>query len=242
MPVEEEVQIGRELIGELEGPEIITDPTMFPTSFNEAPALAELVAAGELPPVAERIGQDPLVIKPVHEIGQYGGTWRRGFTGPGDRWNGWRSASGTDGILYWDYTGNSPVPNIARDWEISDEGKVITLYLRRGMRWSDGEPFTADDFVFWFEDVYSNEELVPLKTPFFTINGQHGTLEKVDDHAVRFVFPEPYYLIEEVLAGTTSLNGQSQNGYNGLGSFAPAHYMKQLHPYNIPPQELHAMV
>src|SRR5262245_7358436 len=70
------------LVGQLEGPEVITDPTQFPTSFKEAPQLADLVKAGKLPPVAERIGPDPIVVKPLHAIGTYGGTWRRGFTGP----------------------------------------------------------------------------------------------------------------------------------------------------------------
>ena len=59
-------------------------PRLIPKSFKEAPQLAELVKAGKLPPVQERIGQDPLVVKPLREIGKYGGTWRRGFTGPFD--------------------------------------------------------------------------------------------------------------------------------------------------------------
>ena len=75
------------LIGKLEGPEVITDPVKFPKTFKEAPQLAEQVKAGKLPPVAERIGQDPLVIKPLQSIGKYGGTWRGGFTGPADFWN-----------------------------------------------------------------------------------------------------------------------------------------------------------
>ena len=57
------------LIGKLEGPEVITDASKFPKTFKEAPQLAALVKAGKLPPVAERIGQDPLVIKPLKEIG-----------------------------------------------------------------------------------------------------------------------------------------------------------------------------
>jgi peptide/nickel transport system substrate-binding protein len=101
------------LIGKLEEPEVITDPAGFPQSFKEAPQLAALVKAGKLPPVAERIGQDPLVIKPVHEIGKYGGTWRRGFAGPAD-WSARVRVAGTDRIVGWDYTGNTLVPNIAR--------------------------------------------------------------------------------------------------------------------------------
>src|SRR5207302_3833840 len=61
---------GRSLIGKLEGPTVVTDPAQMPKSFKEAPQLADLVKAGKLPPVEQRVGQDPLVIQPVHEIGQ----------------------------------------------------------------------------------------------------------------------------------------------------------------------------
>jgi peptide/nickel transport system substrate-binding protein len=143
------------LIGKLEGAEVVTDLARYPKTFKEAPQLAELVKAGKLPPVRERIGQDPLVVKPLREIGKYGGTWRRGFTGPFDTSNGHRAAQ-NDKLLYWDYTGTKIVPNIARAWDVSQDGRTITISLRRGMKWSDGQPFTADDFVFWFEEVYSN--------------------------------------------------------------------------------------
>src|SRR4029434_7763865 len=56
---------GANLIGKLEGAVVVTDPTLYPKSFREAPALAELVKAGKLPPVQERIGQDPLVVQPL---------------------------------------------------------------------------------------------------------------------------------------------------------------------------------
>jgi peptide/nickel transport system substrate-binding protein len=145
--------IGKALVGKLEGPEVLTDRAKFPQTFSEAPQLAELVKAGKLPPAAERIGQDPLVIKPVHDIGKYGGTWRRGFIGPADVFNGFRAAM-NDKILYFDYTGTKVVPNLAKGWELSSDGRITTIFLRRGMRWSDGHPFTADDFIFWYEDTH----------------------------------------------------------------------------------------
>ena len=61
------------LVGKLEGAEVVTDPARYPKSFKEAPELAELVKAGKLPPVQDRIGRDPLVVKPLREIGKYGG-------------------------------------------------------------------------------------------------------------------------------------------------------------------------
>ena len=113
---------------------------------------------------SERLPAEPLVVKPVHEIGRYGGTWRRGFTGPGDSENGNRIVS-ADKFLFWDYTGTRHRPCVAREWKLSDDGKIVTLYLRKGHEWSDGEPFTADDVVFWYEDIYLNKELVPTPHP-----------------------------------------------------------------------------
>jgi len=215
-------RIGSNLIGTLEGPTIVTDAAQFPKGFKEAPQLAELVRAGKLPPVQERIGQDPLVVKPVHEIGTYGGTWRRGFTGPGDKWNGYRAGTGPDHVLFWDYTGEKIVPNVARSWEFQDGGKVLLVSLRRGMKWSDGQPFTADDFVFWFENLYSNQELLPAGNPSMRVNGKPGRVEKADDLTVRYVFPEPYYLLADMLAGATPLGSQSHYGRNCPGGVSRA--------------------
>jgi peptide/nickel transport system substrate-binding protein len=231
-------QMGSTLIGKLEGPEVITDPAKFPKKFNEAPQLAELVKTGKLPPVQERIGQDPLVIKPVHEIGKYGGTWRRAFTGPADFWNGYRCCAGPDHLLFWDFTGDKVVPNIAKGWEMKDGGRTLVLHLRRGMKWSDGQPFSADDFVFWYEDMYQNKELVPTPSATMMVNGQPGELVKVDAHTVMFKFPEPYYMLPDVLAGSTDLGGQAWRGLVGLGAYAPAHYLKQYHPKYVSKDDL----
>src|SRR5437667_387083 len=228
---------GKSLIGKLEGPEVVTDPAKFPKTFTEAPQLAELVKAGKLPPVAERIGRDPLVIKPLHEIGRYGGTWRGGFTGPADFWNGFRCCSGPDHLMFWDYTGDKAMPNLARGLEMQNGGRTWLLHLRRGMKWSDGKPFTADDFVFWFEDVYRNKDLVPTPSAAMAINGKQGEIQKVDTHTVRFKFPEPYFMLPDVLAGSTDLAGQ-MFGYRALGGFAPAHYLKQFHPKYVGQAEL----
>src|SRR3989442_6702914 len=115
------------LIGKLEGPEVVTDPAKFPKTFKEAPQLAELVKAGKLPPVAERIGQDPLVIKPLHEIGRYGGTWRGGFTGPADFWKGFWCCSGPDHPMFLGYTGDKAMPKLARALQMQDWRRTQVL-------------------------------------------------------------------------------------------------------------------
>jgi peptide/nickel transport system substrate-binding protein len=225
------------LIGQLEGPEVVTDPTKVPTSFQEAPQLAELVKAGKLPPVAERLGKDPIVVKPLRNIGTYGGVWRRGFTGPADTSAGQR-VNESDHLTYFDYTGTKVVPNIAKSWDVSDGGRTFTFHLRRGMRWSDGQPFTADDFVFWFEDMYRNKDLVPTPSPYFATNGKQGTLVKVDDYTIRYQFPDPYHALPIVMAGQGPIMGHTKEGRTGMGGYAPAHYLKQFHPKYTPPEEL----
>lgn len=223
-------QLDKSMVGKLEGASVVTDPAQYPKSFKESPQLADLVKAGKLPAIKDRIGDDPLVVKPLHESGSYGGTLRRFFTGPGDYWNGLRAASGPDRLLFFDDTGNKVVPNVAKAWEVSDGGKTTTIHLRKGMKWSDGQPFTADDIMFWYEDIFGNKDLLPSHPAQMTINGKPVTIEKIDEVTVAFKAPDPYYLLPMVLAGSTPLGGDSYGGRNNLGLFAPAHYLKQFHP------------
>lgn len=130
-------KIGRHLIGQLEGPTVVTDAAQLPKSFKEAPQLAELVKAGTLPPVAERIGQDPIVVKPAREIGKYGGVWKRGFNGPGDHSAGNR-VDESDHLTYFDYTATKVIPNVAKSWDVQDGGRTFVFHLRRGMKWWTG--------------------------------------------------------------------------------------------------------
>jgi peptide/nickel transport system substrate-binding protein len=227
-----EQKIGSQLIGKLEGPSLVLDPAKFPKKFAEAPMLAEMVKAGKLPPVEKRIPEEPMVVKPLHSIGKYGGTWRRGFTGPGDGENGNRIVS-TDKILFWDYTGTKIMPCIAKDWKVSDDGRVVVITLRKGHKWSDGQPFTADDFVFWYEDVYMNKDIQPSPHPDFMVNGKPGRLTKRDEYTVMFEFPEPNYLFVDILAGSTAMGGgQATQQHFGrtMGAYMPTHYIKQFLP------------
>jgi peptide/nickel transport system substrate-binding protein len=225
------------LMGKLAGPEIITDPAQFPPSFNEPPSLVALVKSAKLPPVHERIGREPLVVKPLHGIGQYGGTWRRGFTGPADTSAGQR-VNESDHLTYFDYSATRVVPNIAKSWDVSDDGRTFTFRLRRDMRWSDGHPFTADDFMFWFEDVYQNKDLLPTPSPYLATNGKQGRMVKVDAHSIRYQFADPYHALPIVMAGQGPIMGHTKEGRTGMGGYAPAHYMKQFHPRYVSQEDL----
>ncbi len=220
------------LVGKLENPTIITDTAQWPKKFSEAPALADLVKAGKLPPVEQRIPREPMVLKPLHEVGKYGGTWRRGFLGPGDSENGNRVRS-ADKLLFWDETGAHIAPGAAKGWETSADGRRTTLYLRKGMKWSDGAPFTADDFMFWYEDMYQNKDLIKSPAPELSVNGKQGRISKVDETTVLFEFDGPHFLFASQLAGDTQVGGgqsRLQSDERELGLYAPAHYLKQFLP------------
>ena len=173
-----------------------------------------------------------MVVKPLHSVGKYGGTWRRAFTGPADAENGNRICS-TDKILFWDYTATKVMPCVAKDWKVSDDGRVVVITLRKGHKWSDGQPFTADDFVFWHDDVYLNKDIQPAPHPDFMVNGKSGRLYKRDDYTVVFEFAEPNFLFVDILAGSTAVGGgqaTQQFGGRTMGAYMPAHYLKQFLP------------
>ena len=220
------------LVGKLEGPALILDPAKWPKAVGEAPQLAALVKEGKLPPVAQRVPLEPMVLQPLHSIGVYGGTWRRGFLGRGDQENGNRIRSG-DKLLFWDKTGTQIAPSVAKGFELSADGKRTTLFLRKGMKWSDGAAFTADDFMFWYEDLYKNKDVNPVPAPELSVNGKPARILKIDETTVAFEFDEPNFLFPFLLAGDTQVGGgQSRLQGDGrtLGLYAPAHYLKQFLP------------
>jgi peptide/nickel transport system substrate-binding protein len=212
----------------LEGAELV-GAARLPKTLHEAPEFAKLVAEGKLPPVAERVGKDPLVLKPLHSTGKYGGEIRRGFIGQGDFQNAVRFCSGPDSLLYWDFRFDHVVGNIARAFELSDNDRVLTLHLRDGLRWSDGHPFTADDILFWREDVSLSPELGSGSSSM-RIADAEVRVEKVDDLTVRYVSTVPNPTLPERLAGWSDLAGMAANSHLGGGGFLPKHYLSQFHP------------
>ena len=206
-------------------PEI--DTSGAPGTYQEAPMLAEMVAAGELPPVDERVPIDPLVIQPAEMIGQYGGTLRRAFTGPGDRQNVERWVN--DYGIFWNTGASELRPRLLKAWESNDDASEWTFHLREGMKWSDGAPYTADDYMFWYESIMSNEELVPTLPWYFRWGGEPVVLEKIDDTTFRMIFAQPFPSWPETMASSTG-GGQFHKGRSGGGLVAPRHYLEQFHP------------
>ena len=196
------------------------------SSFGEAPILAQRVAAGELREVADRLPDEPLVVDPLEGIGQYGGTFQTGTIGP--EIGGFPAES-----LRWQavVTVSSDLstiqPNVIKGWEFNADSSEATFFLRRDMKWSDGAPFTADDWVFWREDVQGNDELTPNKTQAWTPGGSLYELTKVDDYTLELKFAVPYPPVLSYLAAR-----------NPQPPYAPKHYLQQYHiEYNAKADE-----
>jgi peptide/nickel transport system substrate-binding protein len=190
--------------------------------YGEAPQLAQRVAAGELPPVEERLPTNPLVVPVVERIGDYGGTWNSGLVGS----ISWLIMTiGYEHLVRWTPDWSGVIPNIAESFDVNDDATEFTFFLREGMRWSDGHPFTADDILFWYEDVAMNTDLYPGGPPggFMTVGGQPGVVEKIDDRTVVFRFAAPNGFFLRILA---TPEGVHPTNY-------PKHYLSQFHPaYN----------
>ncbi len=198
--------------------------------YNEAPMLQEMVAAGDLPPVGERLPEDPLVVEPVDSVGQYGGTWRRAFKGIKDF-----HAFGRlnyEPMLRWPRDPKDPVqPGLAREWTWSEDGTELTLHLRRGLKWSDGAPFTVDDIIFWWEAIETDTNITAAPHAEWVIDGQPMELTKIDDVTITLTFAGPNGLAETV--GLAFHGNQWPLGFERFGFFAPRHYLEQYHPaYN----------
>ncbi len=184
------------------------------SSSKEAPALAAMVAAGELPPLEERLPVNPMVVPVTESIGQYGGTWRSGLLGQADApWV--RRTMAYEPMMRWTPDLTTTIPNAAEAVAVSDDGTEFTFSLREGMKWSDGEALTADDVLFWYEHYLLNDELQPVKPLWMRPGGTVGTVEKIDDYTVKFSFAAPHGLFLRQLG--------SQYPYE------PEHYMAQFH-------------
>jgi peptide/nickel transport system substrate-binding protein len=197
--------------------------------YTQAPVLDERVAAGELPPVDERLPENPLVFETVESIGEYGGTLRRAILGGGDQHNIVR-VIGHENLVRWSVDWTEIKPNIAESWDVSEDATTFTFHLREGMRWSDGEPFTADDIMFWYE-VFMDERLTPSKHAIYV--GPEGPVKvsKIDDYTVEFKFDEPNGLFIPNLA----------YGFGYYPVNYPKHYLSQFHSdYN--PDGIQALI
>ena len=163
-------------------------PAASSSQYSEAPMLADMVAAGDLPPVDERLPVNPMVMPVAEENGDYGGTFRRGFKGVSDRWGPTKMQD--RGLSWYDQNLNMQ-PRMAESWEINDDASEWTFHLREGMSWSDGTPFTTEAIRWWWEEDETNTTISPSIGGTW-VSGPERTpmeLEIVDDSDGNFQVP-----------------------------------------------------
>lgn len=204
-------------------------------AYSEPAWVTAFVEAGKLPPVAERLPKEPLVYKTANMPdgpGVYGDVMRHVIGGRPEGWNFWAGQSygwgGIDiglvecltrtGPLF---TVNSedlqPLPNLAKSWEWSEDGKTLTVKLIEGAKWSDGDPFDTEDIEFYWNDVIMDENVTPLMgaSPATYSNATYAT---VDPYTFTLTFADPFP--EQVLYAMA------------YGNFCPgpSHVLKPKHP------------
>lgn len=194
------------------------------------------VAAGKLPPVAERLPKEPLIYKTSNMpdgVGRYGGTFRHVIGGRPEGWN-WMAgqSQGWGGITIdmmecltrtgplFQVKGEElePLPNLAKSWKWSDDGKKLTMNLIEGAKWSDGAPFTSADVMFYWEDNLLDPNVAPLGGHSPESFGEGTTLKAIDDFTIEWTF-------------TTAKPADTlyTMGYNSFCP-GPSHIFKPQHP------------
>ena len=194
--------------------------------YIEAPAFADDVKAGKLPPVAKRLPETPLLVKfgAGTEPGQNGGTLSMLIGRSRDV--RMLVVYGYARLVGYDQNFNI-VPDILESIDVKND-RVFTMKLRKGHRWSDGQPFTTEDFRYFWEDVANNKELSPTGPPSdLLVDGEAPKVEILDKQTVRYSWSKPNPDFLPRMAGASP-----------LFIFRPAHYLKQFHrKYNKKPIE-----
>jgi len=198
---------------------------------GEVPSLVVDVEAGKLPAVNERLPEIPRVINLVdtgRKIGRYGGDLNL-LMG--------KTRDIRQMVIYGysrlvGYNQNLElVPDVLERFEVEDS-KIFTFHLRPGHKWSDGHPFTTEDFRYFWEDVANNEDLSPFgPSTSLLVDDQPPKVEIIDEHTIRYSWsnPNPFFL--------TALAGARP-----LFIYEPAHYMKQFHANYLTEEQLKTKV
>jgi peptide/nickel transport system substrate-binding protein len=211
--VKETVEVEKIVKETVEVEKIIKETVPAPSKLAEAPEWTDLVQQGSLPAVDDRLPTDVEYVVPWEGIGSYGGTWQMVNVGSPLMWWGFGCYELMLRYRMFDF---AVVPNVAKSWD-EEEGKVFTFHLRKGTKWSDGEPLTADDVMFFYDDMASNEEFSPVFPTWLKAGQERPKVEKLDDFTVRFSYSQPHVTFERYVA------------HQWFETFWPEHYLKQFH-------------
>lgn len=186
--------------------------------FREAESLKAKVDAGELPTLDQRLPEKPLVIKPHESVGTYGGTWNLALVGGGSLSHIFRFQAYEPLVRYSpDWSGVTL--NVAEAFDANEDATQYTIRLRKGMKWSDGHPYTTADIKFWYDTVLTDDRVAFAGQGHWRSNGEPARLEVVDEQTFRVIFAEPNGLFPLQVAWS-NLDQTTR---------CPKHYLQQFH-------------
>jgi len=192
----------------------------------QAPEFVRQVAAGQLPLLVQRLPQ-PALKMAMPSLGQYGGELRLLMGRAKDI--RLMSVYGYTRLVGYNNRFEL-VPDILERVDVYEE-RIFTLHLRKGHRWSDGAPFTSDDFRYWWRDIANNKELSPFGPPVtLLVDGKLPLVEFPDALTVRYTWTKPNPFFLPALAASRPLY-----------IHAPAHYLKQFHASYTDRKHLNAL-
>lgn len=162
----------------------------FAANPGSAALNARILGNPALPPLAERLPAEPLVVAPYETIGSYGGVINGVSRATESGTSDMLSVRHVNLVRYADDL-KTIVPNVAKSWDWNADFTQLTFTLRKGHKWSDGAPFTADDIVFWYNDLLLNPAVTAKVPDRWLFDGKPATVEALDAEHVRFTFPTP---------------------------------------------------
>jgi peptide/nickel transport system substrate-binding protein len=192
-------------------------PSAPANTAREAPEFVQLVAEGKLPPLADRLPKKPKIITPYEKVGVYGGDWR--VAQVGGHLTHMHRYQYYENLVTWTPGWGGIEPNVAESYDVSPDSREYTFYLREGMKWSDGQPFSVDDVEFWYNDILNNPQVTPSIGLMYRQGDDIVKFEKIDQHTFKFIFAGPNGLFLQQIAQVGNLNKQ----------FMPKHYYSQFH-------------
>jgi peptide/nickel transport system substrate-binding protein len=196
---------------------------MAQTPFRESPSLATQVASGAIPPVLQRLPVQPMMLKPLEEVGKYGGVWRQAMRGSADILL--ETTIGYTRLVRWNREWTDIEPEVAEKVEVNASASEYVFTLRAGLKWSDGQPFSADDILFWYTDILMDKDITPSVPRWLTSGGTPVVVTKRDDRTVVFTFASPNGMFLKNMA--TNLGADIFAG-------APRHWLKTFHKKHNP--------
>ena len=189
--------------------------------FSANPEIAELNAEiagnGDLPPLADRLPSEPLVVVPYESVGKHGGTFHALSNATEAGTSDFLSTRHVNLVRYSDDL-QTIVPNVAKSWAWNDDFTQLTFTLRAGHKWSDGAPFTSADVKFWYDNLMMDSSIYESAKDYALVAGEPMTVDTPDEVTVVFNLPAPK---PGLLAHFATSYAQG---------FQPRHFLGQFHP------------